>query len=155
MKKIVALLVALSLPGYASTLADTLSLNPRVFRCEPSVVSPSDTLVLRKSSPELTELAVLRPGSHTPHFLVVGLPPDEMKPLMSPEQLGASTEVRMPVRQLTGLEWRIGAAQEPVFTVPGIYRFILSRNLESEEIAYTCEVEFQLHRKPANNSFKH
>jgi hypothetical protein len=73
---------------------------------------------------------------------------------MSPEQLGASTEVRMPVRELTGLEWRVGAAQEPVFTVPGIYRFILSPNLESEEIAYTCEVEFQPHRKRANNSSK-
>jgi len=125
-----------------------------VFRCNPTVVGPGDTLVLSKHSSALRELAVLRPGSKVPYFLVVGLPPEHMKPFMSSDQLGATTEVRVRVAELTGLEWSAKASPEPVFTVPGQYEFWLSTNLESEDGAYVCRVRFQPHGKRANNSFK-
>jgi hypothetical protein len=73
---------------------------------------------------------------------------------MSPEQLGASREVRIAISELTGLEWRFGAEQEPIFTVPGTYQFVLGTVLESEEGAYMCEVEYQPLGKRASNSFK-
>ena len=134
--------------------ADPLLSDADVFRCSPSAVSHGDFLVLQKHSSAPQELTVQRPGATAPHFLVVGLPPAEMQPLMSPEELGARNEIRISVSELTGLEWRVGATQESVFTLAGTYRFILGPNLESEEIAYTCEVEFQPHGKRANNSFK-
>jgi hypothetical protein len=128
--------------------------DPSIFRCSPAVVGPNDTVVLSKHSRALRELAVLRPGATTPHFVVVDLPPQEMTPLMSPDELGVSKEIRIPVAELTGLEWSVNAAPEPIFTVPGTYQFWLSPNLESEDGAYVCRVEYQPLSKRANNSSK-
>ena len=152
MKGSVALLAVFSIASCTASPSHPLSSNPRVFRCSPGTVAHGDTLVLEKDLPGSQELAVRRPGSITPHFLVVGSPPPQMQPLMSPEELGARREVRVPVSQLAGLEWRVGAAQERIFTLPGTYRFILGPNLESEEPGYTCDVEFQPGTKRDNSS---
>ena len=153
MFKLIATLVTVSLVGCVAVPDQAFLSNPRVFSCSPEAVLSGDTLLLFKNSHELRELAVQRPRSGTSHFLVVDMPPPEMRPLMSPEQLADSTNIRIVVGKLTGLEWREGAVQEPIFTVSGTYVFILSSVLESEEYAYMCRVQFQPVGKRANNSF--
>jgi len=154
MEKFITVLTLAALAAQGETPPTTFWGNPKVFRCSPTVVGPDDTLVLSKRSAALRELAVRRPGNKVPHFLVVGLPPEEMKPLMSPDQLSATSEVRIRVAALNGLEWSSNASSEPIFTVPGTYEFWLSTNLESEEGAYVCRVRYQPRGKHANNSFK-
>lgn len=121
--------------------------NPKVFRCSPAVVGPDDTLVLLKRSTALRELAVRRPNDKVPHFLVVGGAPEQMRPLMTPDQLGAISEVHIRAAELTGLKWEANASPEPVFTIPGTYEFWLSTNLESEDGAYVCQVRYQVRGK--------
>ncbi|MCD9027185.1 hypothetical protein LDO26_03010 [Luteimonas sp. BDR2-5] len=117
--------------------------NPEIFTCSPGTVSSGDTVLLSKNGSRLRELAVVRPGGQTGHFLVVDLPPREMQPFMTPDELDAVRQVAIAVDSLTGLEWRTGAAQERVFTVPGIYEFIIGPNLESEDYAYVCRIRYQ------------
>lgn len=146
MTGLLALLAAFYLAGNADSAAQPLSRDARIFTCSPRTVWPDDVIVLTKHSPDLQELAVQRPGALAPHFLVVALPPVHMRLLMSAEELAARSELHIPVSELTGLEWRVGAQQELIFTVAGTYRFILGVNLESEENAYLCEVEFKPRR---------
>lgn len=117
--------------------------DPSAFNCRPNVLTRDDTLVLRKRSVLLRELAVRRPGEQVPHFLVVDLPPERMKPLMSTDELSRTSEVRVNVPELIGLPWKVDASAEPVFTVPGTYEFWLSTNLESEDGAYVCRVTYR------------
>ena len=128
--------------------------NSKIFSCSPAVVGPGDVLVLRKRGSSLRELSVVLPSGSAAHFLVVSDPPPEMRPLMSPDELGKAKVVRIPVSALTGLEWRAGAHQESIFTSPGMYEFFLSTALESEDGGYSCKVQFRGPSEGANNSFK-
>jgi hypothetical protein len=118
--------------------------NPRIFDCNPKILAPGDIVVLTKALPELKELAIHRPGTETSHFLVVESPPPEMQPLLSTRDLEYLERVEINVSDLVGLEWRVDASSEPVFTVPGVYTFILSTVLESEEPAYACKVQYRV-----------
>lgn len=124
------------------TSAQSVSILPGVFKCSPEIVGSADYIMLIKTSAKLKELAVRRPGNETSHFLVVGSPPEEMLPLMTPMELSSLGEVRISVSGVVGLEWRNGAKSEKVFTVPGVYEFSISSNFESEEDVYICRVTF-------------
>ena len=144
MEKLVTALAAAALAAHGGDAPPTPFLSdPDVFRCSPAVVAPGDTIVLSKRSAALRELAVLRPGNPLAHFLVVELPPEGMTPLMSAEDLGAATQFSVRSSELIGMEWSVDASPEPVFTVSGTYEFWLSTNLESEEGAYVCRVEYR------------
>lgn len=62
---------------------------------------------------------------------------------MTPKRLSSTHKLKILVNQLTGLEWRVGATQEPVFSVRGVYTFIISDDLESDDTAYACRVMFE------------
>jgi len=72
---------------------------------------------------------------------------------MSSDQLSATSEIRIGVAQLTGLQWSPSASPETVFTIAGTDEFWLSDNLESEDGAFVCRVRYQPRGKHANNSF--
>lgn len=148
MKVLIASLMALGSTSSQATAAERFPVDPGVFGCSPRIVTRDDTLVLSKASPKLRELAVFRPEAITPHVLVVDSPPSGMEPVMSPGRLGASRQLHLKVAEVTGLEWRVGATQEPVFTVHGTYLFVIAETLESEDGAYGCEVEYQPRRTP-------
>lgn len=141
LQMILALLVGVFPAGEAGHMAAVAD-DPAVFSCAPQRISPGDRLLLRKHSALLVELAVLRPGEPVAHVLVVGSPPDDMHPLMSTESFSTAEDTWLEVDSLTGMPWRSGAAQEPVFTVAGEYRILVSTALESEEGAYACTVTF-------------
>lgn len=114
------------------------------FSCSPRIVGPGDVLVIRKRSSELKEMMVTQPKSKTVHLLVVGSPEPGMQMLMSTEAFASAREVRIPVGTLTGLPWSVGAKQQKVFTVPGIYRITASDTLESDSgDSLDCQVEYR------------
>ena len=69
-----------------------------------------------------------------------------MTSLMTPSQLSHSNEVKIQVKQLSGLAWKTDASQEPIFTIDGEYEFYLSSVLESEEGGYVCKVKYKSKR---------
>ncbi|KAB8196221.1 hypothetical protein FKV24_004550 [Lysobacter maris] len=143
MQKPTATLVLAMLAAQSDASPTSFLHDPKVFRCSPAVVGPDDTLVLSKHSRALRELAVRGPDGGAPYFLVVGQLPAEMKPLMSSDQLGEASEVRIRVAELIGLRWSTDSLPEPVFTNPGIHEFWISTNLESEDGAHVCQVRYE------------
>jgi hypothetical protein len=93
-------------------------------------------LTLTKSRTAGSELAVIRPDGKF-LFLVVGSPDAGMHSLMTPEVLAASTQVTMDTRTLEGYDWE---SNRKVFTKPGVYTFLISDNLESDDSAFRCQV---------------
>ena len=138
-KAVSAGVVLLGLPGLCSgQVYDDLS----VLACEPKSVSAADTLTIRKNSALLQELAVKRPNSTVPYFLVVQAPPEEMHALMTTREFSDSSVVKISVASLAGLAWSNGATPEPIFTVPGTYTFLTSSVLESDIGGAECHVEY-------------
>jgi|GEM_PF-1360582 len=116
--------------------------SPRVFDCSPKKAGPGQSIVFSKRLHDLDELAVLTPRGETMHFLVVGSPPEEMRPLMTPEELATATAFSVETSSLQGLEWKNGSRPEKIFQEAGIYEFLASTILESEEGGYKCTVEY-------------
>jgi hypothetical protein len=138
-KSVSAAVVLLGLP---SLCAGQVYDDPSVFACEPKRVSATDTLTLRKNSALLRELAVKRPDSTMPYFLVVQAPPEEMHALMTTREFSDSSVVKISVASLAGLAWSNGATPEPIFTVPGTYTFLTSSAIESDIGGAECHVEY-------------
>lgn len=65
---------------------------------------------------------------------------------MTPHQLSVSNELKIHVKNLSGLAWKNNASQEPIFTIGGEYEFYLSSVLESEEGGYVCKVRYKSRR---------
>jgi hypothetical protein len=104
--------------------------------CSPAKLGPSDALVLTLGPKHGRELAITRQADNIPFFLVVELPPTDMKSLMSPDR-----RVTFKISD-TGYAWVKGRGNEQVFTVAGKYTVRASEVLESERGGYRCTVTY-------------
>jgi hypothetical protein len=132
-----ALIIGMS---FSVKAQDTLWVNsPRDFSC-PKTVLIGQALILKKSKQAGSELAVKGPDGKL-RILVIGMPEPEMKTLMSTEALSAATEIKMNTKTLYAAAWEVNAKPVKVFAKAGIYQFMLSGNLESDEGGYRCQVK--------------
>ena len=123
---------ALLLAADDSDIPPTIYLNdPAQLSCNPKVFGPNDTLVLTLGPKHGRELAITRNADRWPYFLVVRMPPDEMKPLMTPEQFKAASRVELPAR-IYAFPWVKDGQMELVFSKSGDYTIHVSEILESE-----------------------
>jgi hypothetical protein len=137
------LLLALLAASVSSDAPETIfAASPAIFDCAPKKVGPQQRITFTKRVEELDELAVMTPRGEVSHFLVVGAPPEEMRPLMTTEALARANTFSVEVSSLQGLEWAEAAMPEKIFQEPGRYEFFISSTLESEEGGYTCTVEY-------------
>jgi hypothetical protein len=138
-----ALLLAWLASGAPQEPPETIfAVFPAAFDCSPKDVGPGQRIVFTKRRTDLDELAVMTPRGKTMHFLVVGLPPKEMHPLITTKSLAQTDTFSVEVSSLQGLEWSHASQPERIFREPGRYEFYLSSTLESEEGGYTCTVEY-------------
>jgi len=137
------LLLALLAGSMSTGGSETVfAVSPAIFDCMPKKVRPGQRITFSKQMAELDELAVITPRGKTTHFLVVGSPPEEMRPLMTTESLARVHSFSVDVSTLQGLEWSHASSPEKIFREAGRYEFYLSSTLESEEGGYTCTVEY-------------
>jgi hypothetical protein len=113
----------------------------KVLACSPTKLGPSGTLVLTLGPRHGRELAITRQADNIPFFLVVGLPPSDMKSLMSPDQFAQARRVTFKTTD-TAYAWVKDRGNERVFTVPGKYTVHASEVLESELGGYRCTVAY-------------
>ena len=123
----------------------------RVMSCSPDTLSAADTLVLSLGPGHGREFAIRRVSDNTWYFLVVGLPPEDVPQLMTPEDFSIATRVEIPA-SFEMRAWGVGALLEPVLNLPGAYEAYVSDNLESEDGGYFCSFNFT--GMSPNNSFK-
>jgi hypothetical protein len=115
---------------------------PSIFDCNPKTLGKGQPLILTMGPKHGKELAVRRVADNKWYFLVVGSPPPEMHPLMTPEQFAKSVHVEL-AAGFTGLDWSLNGAQTQVFTRPGKYVIYSSDILESEVGGFRCTVMYR------------
>jgi hypothetical protein len=113
----------------------------KVLACSPTKLGPSDTLVLTLGPKHGRELAITRHGDNIFFFLVVSLPPADMKSLMSPDEFAKARRVTFKTTD-TGYAWVKDRGNERVFTMPGKYTVRVSEVLESERGGHRCTVTY-------------
>lgn len=118
------------------------------MECSPFELFSSGELTLSFPGKHGGELGVLTP-SHSFLYLVYeqeeGAPP----PLLRPAEFMESRELRLPVADLRGWGASSPNAGSPVrvFSEPGLYRFVVGENLETEDEAggnTQCEVRLRV-----------
>ena len=123
---------------------------PPFLKCAPRVLNARNTLVLSMSMPHPAELAVTHPDG-TPLFLVYepdAHPRAGSAPLYTKEAFRRLREVNLRV-DATGTPWVAGReTNERIFTAPGVYEFILTEILETEDLPiYRCRVRYNDERE--------
>lgn len=113
----------------------------KVLSCSPSVLGPNETLVLRLGPKHGSELAIRRLQDETSYFLVIGSPPAEIKPLMTPEAFSRAKEIKIPA-DYEAVPWASDSKKSPIFSKPGKYVVQVSDNLESHGGGHFCNVQF-------------
>jgi hypothetical protein len=116
------------------------------LRCEPSTLRVGETLTLRIRTPHGREFGVRTP---TGRFLFIAFHPESGRhvnhpPIPSSAFLGMKT-VRLPISSAMAVDLPADSAPEHVFTSAGIYRFVVSDNLETEDEGHAnlwCTVHF-------------
>lgn len=140
MKTLGALLAA-AVFASATLAAEIWKEDRKVLACSPAKLGPSDTLVLTLGQKHGRELAITRHADNIWFFLVVGLPPPDMKSLMSPDEFAQARRVTFKTTD-TAYAWVNDRGNERVFTVPGKYTVHTSDVLESELGGYKCTVTY-------------
>jgi hypothetical protein len=117
------------------------------LRCSPDKVGLTGTVTLTMSMPHPRELAVVHPDG-TQFFLVYEPDADQPKtltPLFSREEFARLRQVQLRVQDAKGSPWVAErVANEPIFTAPGNYIFMLADTLESESLpVYSCSVRLK------------
>jgi hypothetical protein len=124
---------------------------PPFLKCTPRVLNARNTLVLSMSMPHPAELAVTRPDG-TPFFIVYepdSHPRTDSAPLYTKEAFRRLREVKLRVADAMGTPWVAGReTNERIFTAPGVYEFMLTEILETEDLPiYRCRVRYNDERK--------
>jgi hypothetical protein len=122
----------------------------RYFAC-PAKVILGQQLTLKKSKLAGGELGVIGPDGKF-LLLTVGSPDKRMRPFISSERLAKAESVVIDTRTVEGLGSEARARSTKVFRYPGIYRFVISGNLESDEGGFECVVKAEVRRSaPVGN----
>ncbi len=132
---IAALLFGAACRAPATIVKDGLPSTPLpALQCRPSVLSPTDTLVISISGPAGGEMSIESPRGVF-FQLVSESPQPNMGPqLMTASELRAARELRLSIEGLRGLPYVYGATQsESVFGVPGEYRVRISERLNTDD----------------------
>jgi hypothetical protein len=141
--------VPLILLGLAACTSELSEAPPTVWRqdthvldCTPAAFRDSEGLLLTLGPGHGAELAIHRHSDNAPYFLVVQLPPADMRILMTREEFAEATTVRLSTAT-SGYKWVKDGGNERIFTTPGTYTIQVSEVLESEIGGYTCTVEYR------------
>jgi hypothetical protein len=137
--------VAMSLLAISSLVSagdEVIVRAPTKFTCVPSKLRRGDTLTLTFGVPHSAELSIVRPDKayfpianrRTPGFAAMGMPIEFFA--------GISVLVIVPGAFRAQEARQNAPASEPVFTVPGKYKFLLADLLETEDYGQvaSCEV---------------
>lgn len=116
-------------------------INDNVVSCEPKILREGQKLVTSLGENHGKEFAIIRDSDKRAYFLVVGLPPIEMKSLMTPAEFTNAKSVTID-ENTVGLPWEANSTNERIFVKPGSYTILVSDNLESEVGGYKCTIEY-------------
>ena len=108
--------------------------------CNPDTLAIGETLTITLGNNHGKELAVLKHNDNTWHFMVVGIPPDDMKSFMSPVQFKEIRAFKI-TPETTAYEWTKEGKNKIIISAPGMYSFYVSETLESELGGYVCHVQ--------------
>lgn len=142
------ILFLILLSSFDSEAPETIYVEDReVFSCGIEYKDGNQYLWLSKSNNNFDELAILKPGESTSHFLIVGSPPQKMKSLMEKRAFAAGSMFEFPVLEIEGLQWKSDSKSEKIFTAEGEYEFSISTSLESDAGGFTCSVKYKPSKK--------
>jgi hypothetical protein len=108
--------------------------------CSPDTLALGETLTITLGINHGKELAVSKHNDNSWHFMVVGLPPDDMKSFMSPAEYKEAKTIKIST-ETTAYEWKHDGKNEINISAPGRYSFYVSDILESEVGGYVCHVQ--------------
>lgn len=146
MKALIVIIVFLIVPiqalsQEAETMEEIWFIDDNVVSCEPKILREGQTLVISLGENHGKELAIIRDSDKRAYFLIVGLPPKEMKSLMTPAEFEKASSVTID-ENTVGLPWEANSVNEPIFVEPGSYTILVSDILESEIGGYKCSIEY-------------
>ena len=131
------------LPSFAFSSSDDLETpwteSSSMLDCSPDTLAIGETLTITLGKNHGNELAVLKHNDNTWHFMVVGLPPDDMKSFMSLAQFEEIKRIQI-TPEATVYEWTKDGKNKIIISAPGMYSFYVSEILESEVGGYVCHV---------------
>jgi hypothetical protein len=140
----IAVAIFYFLPSIAFSSSDDLETpwteSSSMLDCSPDTLAIGETLTITLGKNHGKELAVLKHNDNTWHFMVVGLPPGDMKSLMSPAQFKEIKAIKI-TPETTAYEWSKDGKNKILFSAPGMYSFYVSEILESEVGGYVCHVQ--------------
>jgi len=120
--------------------------NPRMG-CTPSVIEQGSTLTLQMPTSHGGELGVWTPKHR---FLFIAYEFDEqtnpIQPPIPSAKFSKARSIALSPLSAKGVDLAERTPQEPLFTAAGIYHFIVSDNLETEDDAHEnliCDVRYR------------
>ena len=133
-------------PQDSKTMEEIWFMDGNVVSCEPNILREGQSLVISLGENHGKELAIIRNSDKRAYFLVVGLPPKEMKGLMTPAEFGKAKSATIDENTI-GFPWEANSTNEPIFVKPGSYAILVSDILESEIGGYKCTINICLRNK--------
>ena len=114
--------------------------------CSPKVVRPGGTVTLRMPVPHGGDFGVWNPKGEFQFISYKKASADEPIPPIDPRAFRTTAEVTLAVATAVGIPVRDGFEKpEPIFQRPGVYRFLVAENLETESPPglLKCTVRYQ------------